>query len=370
MNPKETLWFVGKCLSLSNNPEKTTSIRKLIQSGKLNWNSLVYQSSNQLMIPALYLNLHRNNLLDELPADLSSYLKEITDLNRERNQSILNQINRLTKQLNENHLKPVFLKGTAHLIDGLYVDIAERMIGDIDFILQENEAYKAYQILIENGYVSTNDYAKAEIGEGKHFPRIIHKNEIAAVEVHGKLLKGNYHKLLNWDKVKDNIREGSSIKGAYVLADSDLILHNIFNAQLNDDGHAKLRTFLRQSYDMMLLSQRKDPLIIGKMYGKKFNQINAYLAHSADILDYPSGLNFENTKRIRLHLWKIGLIWKFPGLARAGRIIFYFFWRIYRYFKTAILFFIEKKTRNRVIRSLSTKSYYKAHFQQYKAWFS
>ncbi|MFH1000513.1 MAG: nucleotidyltransferase family protein [Bacteroidota bacterium] len=368
MNPKETLWFVGKCLSLSNNPEKTTSIRKLIQSGKLNWNSLVYQSSNQLMIPALYLNLHRNNLLNELPADLSSYFKEITDLNRERNQSILNQINRLTKQLNENQLKPVFLKGTAHLIDGLYEDIGERMIGDIDFILQENEAYKAYQILIENGYVSTNDYAKAEIGEGKHFPRIIHKNEIAAVEVHGKLLKGNYHKLLNWDTVKDNVRACSSLNGAYVLADSDLILHNIFNAQLNDDGHAKLRTFLRQSYDMMLLSKRKDPLIIGKMYGKKFNQINAYLAHSADLLDYPETLKFENNRRVKLHLWKIDFIWRFPQLAKAGRMTFYIFWRIYRYFKTFILFFFDTKTRKRVVRSLSNKSYYIAHFQQYKAW--
>jgi len=370
MNPKETLWFVGKCLSLSNHPERASFIRAIFQSGKLNLNSFVYQSSNQLIIPALYLNLQRNKLLEELPEDLIAHLEEIRNLNRERNQSILNQLKNLTKLLNENNINPVYIKGTAHLLDGLYEDIGERMIGDIDFILEEEEAYKAYHLLIEKGYTTLSDYAKAELGEGKHLPRIVNKDEIAAVEVHGKLLKGKYHKLFNWNHIRNNIKESKSLKGAYVLSDSDLILNNIFNVQLNDDGKWMLRSFLRQSYDLMLLSKRRNPLEVCKSYGQEFNTLNTYLALSADMLDYPESLKFENNRKTKRHLWKIGFIWKYPSLVRSARLVYYILFRIYRYFKTAILFFFDSKTRKRVINSLSNRSYYKAHFQQYKAWFS
>ncbi len=370
MNNKETLWFVGKCLSLSNHPERASSIREVLQSGKLSWNSFVYQSSNHFMIPPLYLNLKRNYLLDELPEDLIAHLEEITNLNRERNQSIINQIKNLTKLLNDNNIKPVFLKGTAHLIDGLYQDIAERMIGDIDFILEEEEAYMAYHLLIENGYTTLSDYAKAEIGEGKHLPRLVHQNEIAAVEVHGKLLKGKYHKLFNWNYIRNNIKESKSLKGAFVLSDSDLILNNIFNVQLNDSGKSMLRIFLRQSYDLMLLSKRKNPLDICKSYGQQFHTINTYLALSADLFDYPESLSFEANRKAKRHLWKIEFILKYPNLAFTGRIIYYIVFRIYRYLKTFVLFFFDSTTRKRVINSLSSKSYYKAHFKQYKTMFS
>jgi hypothetical protein len=31
----------------------------------------------------------------------------------------------------EHDISPIFLKGTAHLLDGMYMDIGERMVGEI-----------------------------------------------------------------------------------------------------------------------------------------------------------------------------------------------------------------------------------------------
>ena len=69
----------------------------------------------------------------------------ITGLNRERNQQISTQARALNTLLLNHGITPIFLKGTGNLLAGLYTDIAERMIGDIDFILPKDK-----QFLIEN----------------------------------------------------------------------------------------------------------------------------------------------------------------------------------------------------------------------------
>jgi len=37
--------------------------------------------------------------------------------------------------LNTAGISPIYLKGTGNLIDGIYGDVGERIIGDIDFLV-------------------------------------------------------------------------------------------------------------------------------------------------------------------------------------------------------------------------------------------
>lgn len=131
MNHKESLFFVAKCLTLDQHPERIIEVKELIIKGKLNWENIVNVSSGQFVLPTLYLQLKRNDLIKLLPNDLIEYLEEITELNRERNQAILKQAEKITECLNAFNIYPVFLKGVAHLLTKLYKDPAERMIGDI-----------------------------------------------------------------------------------------------------------------------------------------------------------------------------------------------------------------------------------------------
>ena len=70
----------------------------------------------------------------------------ITGLNRERNQQIITQARALNTLLLEHGLTPIFLKGTGNLLAGLYTDIAERMVGDIDFIFSKQRVPKSHSI--------------------------------------------------------------------------------------------------------------------------------------------------------------------------------------------------------------------------------
>ena len=79
-------------------------------------------------------------------------MEYITNLNRERNQQIITQAKELNKLLLGITFTPIFLKGTGNLLAGIYEDIAERMVGDIDFIFSKEDYRKRLQLLKEFGY--------------------------------------------------------------------------------------------------------------------------------------------------------------------------------------------------------------------------
>ena len=137
MTYKETLFFVGKCLTISLEKHNKEIIENQLKSGNIDWDNIVKLSTSHYVFPALYCNLKRASFLHYLPNDLVEYMKHITDLNRERNQQIIEQAKEINDLLLANNITPIFLKGTGNLLEGLYEDIAERMVGDIDLLFEQ-----------------------------------------------------------------------------------------------------------------------------------------------------------------------------------------------------------------------------------------
>ncbi len=73
MTYKQVLYFIGDCLALAKYPERKVALAKKIKSGQVDWLAIVNEGSNQMVIPAIYLNLKRNQLLGDLPEDLVLY---------------------------------------------------------------------------------------------------------------------------------------------------------------------------------------------------------------------------------------------------------------------------------------------------------
>jgi len=183
MREKKALYFIAKCLTLTRFNERTNEFKQQLATDKINWDKIVKVSSGHMVIPALYLNLKRADLLTYLPKDLVAYFADITRLNKERNLALLKQVNNINSLLNKHDIKPVFLKGTAHLLENLYQDTAERMIGDIDFLVKDTEVISAAKLLINNGYYPLNNNFKADKNSAKHYNRLANDNALAAVEI-------------------------------------------------------------------------------------------------------------------------------------------------------------------------------------------
>ena len=201
MTYKETLFFIAKCLTVSLEKKNKEIILKKLQSQKIDWDKFVKLSTSHLVLTAIYCNLQRSDLINHLPKDLVSYMKQITSINRNRNKQIIKQAKKLNKLLLKNNIEPIFLKGTGNLLSDLYVDISERMVGDIDLIFSEKDYFKAINLLKNNGYSDSKRYKYSSL-KTRHYKRIKRKNNIAAVEIHHSLLPEKYVNEFNYKIVQ------------------------------------------------------------------------------------------------------------------------------------------------------------------------
>ena len=274
MNYKETLFFIGKCLTIYHEKSNRKEIEILLKSNKVNWENIVKLSTKHYVFPALYCNLKKVNFLQYLPNDLIDYMQHITDLNRERNQQIIEQAKEINELLLANNITPIFLKGTGNLLEGLYEDIAERMVGDIDFIVSKDNYKKTIDVLTNFSYKKVH-LTKNNYPSFKHFPRLQKENKIAAVEIHKELLIEKYASEFNFEFVSHDL---ITITETSFLSFENQLSLSIIAKQINDAGQHYKTIALRNSYDIFLLSQKTNSLNAILKFNKLFNQLNNYLA--------------------------------------------------------------------------------------------
>ena len=296
MNYKETLFFVGKCLTITHEEHNRILVEEQIKSGNVDWDTVVKLSTEHYVFPALYCNLKRADFLHYLPEELVNYMKHITDLNRERNLQIIKQAKEINEFLLANNITPIFLKGTSNLISGLYEDIAERMVGDIDFIVNKNSAQKTLNILSENEYEAINKLTPY-LEYTKHYPRMIKKDCICAIEVHIEMTLKKFNPIFNYQVIKPQIRK----QGLFTLLSYEhQIAHTIINKQLNDYGYVYKNIALRNYYDLFLLSYKANTLKSINQFPTIFKPLNTFLAVASFIFPNNNHIHFEkNPKTLR-----------------------------------------------------------------------
>lgn len=295
MNYKETLFFIGKCLTINHEKKNKILIKTELELGNIDWDSVVKVSTSHFVFPALYCNLKRANFLHFLPNDLVEYMKHITDLNRERNQQVIAQAKEINDLLLANNITPIFLKGTGNLLEGLYEDIAERMVGDIDFLVSKNEIKKTITILHKNDYKQLNS-SNSLAPNHRHYPRLINKNKIAAIEVHHDMLNYKGAIYFNYNFVKDTLISKNNFT---FLNNENQLLLTILSKQINDNGHFLKHISLRSFYDTLLISNKTDTLKAIKTLASLFLISNCYLATTACFLNSPKAIIYSKNKETK-----------------------------------------------------------------------
>ena len=196
-------------------------------------------------------------------------MKHITDLNRERNQEIIEQAREINELLLANNITPIFLKGTGNLLEGLYVDIGERMVGDIDFIVSKDAYEKTINLLKIDKYKPTKDN-DTERKFHWHYKRSVKEGRIAAIEVHNKILKKPHESILNFKDIAADLIYKS---GFYFLSNKNKILNAVLPKIINDNLYHSKTITLRTAYDVFLIAKKGKYTIIleNKKILKKFN---------------------------------------------------------------------------------------------------
>lgn len=231
-----------------------SELKTTLSSNTMDWEWFVKASSLQGVLTTAYCRLAQKGLLELLPNDLSKYLKELTTINRNRNQSLLNQIKTISVLFNTHGIHHVFVKGCALLASGYYNDYGERLIGDIDILVDLKHIYKAECVLKDANYNSQEQTLFGKYKDHRHLPRLTHPEHLGAVEIHSKLLRKEKQNLLSVNTILENQKIINGVSVPSIKHNLDIL---ILNHQINDFGYAFKSIDLKVCYDSFVLEHQQ-----------------------------------------------------------------------------------------------------------------
>jgi hypothetical protein len=298
LNYKETLFFIAKCLTISLEEKNRDEIEFILKTTDVDWDAVVKVSTAHYVFPTIYCNFKRANFLKYLSADLVDYMIHINNLNRDRNTQILQQVKDLNSLLLANKITPIFLKGTGNILEGLYEDIGERMVGDIDFLFSEKDFLKAIDILKKDNY--TKPESELDYFQGfRHYSRLVKKDNIAAVEIHKEVTIEKYRGEFNCEMIS---KDAQQINDFSVLSFENQLSLSIITSQINDYGFKFNRFSLRNAYDVFLLSKKVDTKKVISKFTKLKNPLNCFLANCNLVFGDLESLKYHKTKESENYL--------------------------------------------------------------------
>ena len=211
-----------------------------IDINDVNFENLIKLASGHLMLPALFFNINKKNLSCLFPEDFIAYIKNIHAINKARNTLLLAEAKELSELLYKNNINHIFLKGTALLLSNVFEDIGERMMGDIDFIIQYKDEHKVEKILEKNNYFKV-EIVNSMIKIPRHLARRVNKNKKIAIEPHLELLEYRNRWVFNSKELINDFK--NKTKTIKTPSKIFLIDHCILGAQIRNHG------FINSSYD-------------------------------------------------------------------------------------------------------------------------
>jgi hypothetical protein len=300
MSYKDVFYFVAMCLTISQEKKNKQIIEARLKKNDIDWEFVVEVSTSHYVFPAMYCALKREGFLTYLPQELLNFMEHVADTNRDRNTQIISQAKELNTFLLSHNITPIFLKGTANLLAGFYNDITERMVGDIDFLFSSEDYPKAIQVLEEHGYCKTvESTTKHPYPWNKHYPRLVKKGKIAAIEIHDNLLKEGYSNRFNYNTVKSNIQ---FVGDFAMLSEANMLNLSILANQINDDQFFHKRISLRNAYDVFLLSKKTSANNAVNTISKLSHPLHCFLAACNEVFNSPDSLTYTQTKQTKAYL--------------------------------------------------------------------
>ncbi len=369
MNREYLYYFTSQILSLDLFAGRRSGIIKQFPTTKNQWQRWVQTASNHMVLPACYLVLKRHQLLNHLPGELQESLKYIYELNQQRNLKIEKHARSINQVLKSKGITPLFMKGSANLIDKVYHDSGERMMYDIDILVEDQNMLPAVELLTRLGYKPQKPFILSSYPSTMHYPIMYREGYTAGIEIHRIPVQYLYLKKFSTKGLWESARESKdpSFDGM-VMTDDKKMIHNFIHSQLMHSRHYYGNVSLRDLYDILLLSQREDPVKVFRKYGHFQKQSQAYLQLYHRVFDIKMPERLQKYRGSRFFFFRHNLS------LRAGKKKLSFFYFLIMFSQKYILLPVRtlwnRDARNYVFSRLTQPGWYGRHIAAYKRMFS
>lgn len=363
MNSIQTYYLLGNLLSADFETDRRELVINSLESPNLNWPLFIAIGSNHLVLQTIYCKLLEQKLTEYIPPEVLEHLKYIHDLNYRRNTEIMEQVISINTLLNDQGIVPLYLKGVGNIIDGLYTSIAERIMYDIDFLVPEGQWKTTAQILIKNGYQGNKGYDPCKRMMLKHYPTLSKIGAKASVEIHRLPVDFIFSTTLGAKEVWQNKKLMPVDLKCYVMSDRHKIVQNFIHSQLHHGGQLYAKVFLRNLYDLFLLSKRENPEEVFEGMNNYHRQAAGYLK----IMNKGFGIGESQKQKLkhagRLYLIRHEINLRTWVVSRSSYLVL----KIFRaYIKLPFLSITDKALRASLIRRLLDINWYRQHLNSYR----
>jgi hypothetical protein len=289
MNKKNIpLQQLSHCL-INGSPRdsRTAELRQQLEHNELDWQAIMPLADQNFATTILFWQLQQKELLPLLPEELQQLLGQLFELNSERNRIILDEVNTLAKLLNPADIEPIFLKGSAALLMGIYPAAGMRIMNDVDLLVPEQDLTTCVELMESVGYYPMEEVNLSE--NFYHLNPLVHAKHNIRFEIH-KQLDLAYNPQVD---TRDIIAESMPVKvedGVVRIPNkTHFTLHNILHHQVFNKGLFTEDVPIYQLYDLYAIREKYDSEIDWLL-------ITAFFKEHAfpDALSYPLGLLRKN----------------------------------------------------------------------------
>jgi hypothetical protein len=259
MRASELYRFICQCLIMDNDPGAREEVCRQITAGIVPWEDFVWTGSSHYVLPALFTVFRRNNLLTLLPEELVIHLEYIHSLNFKRNLQILEQCKTIGTFLNHKGIEPLFLKGAGFLLSGMYYDLGDRIMEDIDILIREKDLQKSTELLSVMGYLPHEHGPGEEIyTDHHHLPPLVCMEKVAPVEIHRLPVHSTYSDKISVQSMFENRVLGKELN-CRIPSVSDRQLLIFFHEYHSAKGYLSTMPSIKGMYDFTLLAKLCPP---------------------------------------------------------------------------------------------------------------
>lgn len=369
MNNKDLYQLACQCLSLDDHPDFDMLIIKSLADEE-NRQDFVRFCSNQLILPVIYVKFRDHNLLAYFPEEFTSFLEEVHQLNLFRNEQILKQLHDILSVLNRHQIYPTILKGAGNLLDNIYNDQGERMMGDIDFLVPEKDYLISAELLENAGYLKFVEAPEYEdVQKMKHYPRLYHPDYVATIEIHRIPVVERCKSWFNPEIINSEKKAVVSLDGCFVESDNHKIIHNFIHSQIANQGYLFGNAPLRDIYDLYLFSKRyplKDtiPQVRYKWKATAYFAFARYAFQLDDVSYQERNLAYHILK-CRHNLNQSSVL-----IHKINRsLVFLYIQIFYKYGGQFLKAFYSREMRRSLLSRISSRKWYGDHINWYLQFF-
>jgi len=249
--------------------------------GSLSWATLIALSHEYRVSSALALAVETSSPSD-VPAGVDVLLSSLASHMRRRNERIYKEAIEVAGILNGIGVTPVFMKGGAHLLAGLYPDIAIRQLADLDILVPATRLDDCVAALNERRIEGLTAYLHPR----SHHCQPLGRSDLPVpIELHHEVLAYPSSSFLTSEEMQSSAGR-LTIRGVHVGVPSPThaVMHCIAHAQLNDHDHLYGRVDLRGLLDLALLSYHHRNAIDWIQVSRRFSHAGYRLAFGYHVL--------------------------------------------------------------------------------------